>query len=78
MLAFASRVDDNTDKYAGDRFASNGIEAAVELSGHLSERNIWRYIQASDNEMEEALTDQWGGCRHPTWVHAPSTNSSVT
>ncbi len=37
------------------RFASKGIEAAVELSGHKSERYIWRYIQASDNEMEEAL-----------------------
>ena len=35
------------------RFTSNGIEAAVELSGHKLER----YIQASEEEMEEALTD---------------------
>ena len=36
-----------------------GIEAAMELSGHKSERYIWRYIQASEDEMEEALTDLW-------------------
>ncbi len=41
------------------RFTSKGIEAAVELSGHKSERYIWRYIQASEAEMEEALTDLW-------------------
>ncbi len=27
----------------------------MELSGHKSERYIWRYIQASEEEMEEAL-----------------------
>ncbi len=37
------------------RFVSNGIEAAMELSGHKSERYIWRYIQASEEEMEETL-----------------------
>ncbi len=36
-----------------------GIEAAVKLSGHKSERDTWRYIQASEDEMEEALTDLW-------------------
>ena len=36
-----------------------GIEAAMELSGHNSERYIWLYIQASEDEMEEALTDLW-------------------
>ncbi len=36
-----------------------GIEAAMVLSGHKSERYIWRYIQASEDEMEEALTNLW-------------------
>ena len=36
-----------------------GIEAAMELSGNKSERYIWRYIQASEDEMAEALTDLW-------------------
>ncbi len=31
-----------------------GIEAAVELSGHKSEPHIWRYIQASEDDMDEA------------------------
>ncbi len=38
------------------RFISKGIEVAVELSGHKSERYSWRYIQSSEDEMEEALT----------------------
>ncbi len=37
------------------KIISKGIDAAVELSGHKSERYIWRYIQASDDEMEETL-----------------------
>ena len=41
------------------RFPSNGIEVAAELSGHKSERYIWRYIQASEDEIEEALTNLW-------------------
>ncbi len=45
------------------RFTSKGIEAAVELSGHKSERYIWRYIQASEDEMEKALTDLWDCCQ---------------
>ena len=36
-----------------------GIEAAMELSGNKSERYIWRYIQVSEDEMAEALTDLW-------------------
>ena len=44
------------------RFASKGIEAAVELSGHKSEHYIWRYIQGSEVDMEEALPDLWDGC----------------
>jgi len=36
-----------------------GIEAAMEPSGHKSESYIWRYIQASEEEMEETLTDLW-------------------
>ncbi len=41
------------------RFASKCIEASVELSGHKSKPHIWRYIQASEDEMGEALTDLW-------------------
>ncbi len=32
-----------------------GTEAALELSGHKSEPHIWRYIQASEDDMEETL-----------------------
>ena len=37
-----------------------GIEFAMELSGHKSTKYIWRYIQADEAEMEEALADPWG------------------
>ncbi len=40
------------------RFASKGIDAALELSGHKSERYVWRYIQASEDEMEKALESE--------------------
>ncbi len=36
------------------RFVSKGI-AAADLSSHKSERDTWRYIQASEDEMEETL-----------------------
>jgi integrase/recombinase XerD len=38
---------------------TKGVEAARRLSGRRSERYIWRYIQSSDEEMEEALTGVW-------------------
>ncbi len=32
-----------------------GVEYAKELAGHTSDRYIWRYVQPSDAEKEEAV-----------------------
>ena len=32
-----------------------GVEYAKELAGHTSDRYIWRYVQLSDAEKEEAV-----------------------
>lgn len=37
--------------------AKHGVQYAKELSGHTSDRYIWRYIQPSDEEKERALED---------------------
>ncbi len=42
------------------RIALRGIEAALEISGLNSPKYIWRYIRASEEEVEQALTDLWG------------------
>ena len=33
----------------------HGVEYAKELAGHTSDRYIWRYVQPSDAEKEEAV-----------------------
>ena len=33
------------------------VEYAKELSGHASERYIWRYVQPSDEEKKQSLED---------------------
>jgi len=35
----------------------HGVQYAKELSGHASDRYIWRYVQPSDEEKERALED---------------------
>jgi integrase/recombinase XerD len=35
----------------------HGVEYAKELAGHTSDRYIWRYVQPSDEEKEQALED---------------------
>ena len=32
-----------------------GVEYAKELAGHTSDRHIWRYVQPSDAEKEDAM-----------------------
>jgi hypothetical protein len=34
---------------------THGVECAIELAGHTSDRYIWRYVQPSDYEKEEAM-----------------------
>ncbi len=35
----------------------HGVEYAKELAGHTSDRYIWRYVQPSDAEKEQAVED---------------------